>query len=50
MKVTSTRRAKESHNYPLRTVANVFFFVGLATVFYMAAVIVLALQSAIVEF
>ena len=44
------RRAKERHHYPLRTLANVFFFVGLATVFYMAAVIVLALQTAIVEF
>lgn len=44
------RRAKERHHYPLRTLANVFFFVGLATVFYMAAVIILALQTAIVEF
>ena len=44
------RRAKERHHYPLRTVANVFFFIGMATLFYMAAVIVLALQSAIVEF
>ncbi|MEE9317700.1 MAG: hypothetical protein V3U48_05360 [Rhodospirillales bacterium] len=44
------RRAKERHHYPLRTLANIFFFVGLATVFYVAAVIVLALQTAIVEF
>lgn len=44
------RRAEERHHYPLRTVANVFFFIGLATLFYMAAVIALALQSAIVEF
>jgi hypothetical protein len=44
------RQAKERHKYPLRTVANVFFFVGLGTLFYMLAVIVLALQSAIVEF
>ena len=44
------RRARERHRYPLRSLANVFFFVGLATVFYMAAVIVLALQTAIVEF
>ncbi len=44
------RRSEERHHYPLRTVANVFFFIGLATLFYMAAVIVLALQSAIVEF
>ena len=49
-KRSAERQAKESHTYPLRTVANVFFFVGLATVFYVAAVIVLALQSAIVEF
>ncbi len=44
------RRAEERHHYPLRTVANVFFFIGMATLFYMAAVIALALQSAIVEF
>ncbi len=49
-KRSPSRRAEERHHYPLRTVANVFFFIGLATLFYMAAVIALALQSAIVEF
>lgn len=44
------RRATERHKYPLRTIANAFFFVGAATVFYVLAVIALALQSAIVEF
>lgn len=44
------RRAEERNKYPLRTVANVFFFVGLATIFYVLAVFVLALQSAIIEF
>lgn len=47
---SAERRAKERHKYPLRTIANVFFFVGAATVFYALAVIALALQSAIVEF
>ena len=42
------RRAHERHNYPLRTVANVFFFIGLGTLFYMLAVFFLALQSAVV--
>lgn len=44
------RRNQERHHYPLRSAANIFFFIGLATFFYMAAVIALALQSAIVEF
>jgi len=42
------RREEERHHYPLRTFANIFFFVGLATLFYVAAVVALALQSAIV--
>ena len=49
-KRTPERRASERHKYPLRTVANVFFFIGLATIFYVSAIIGLALQSAIVEF
>ena len=44
------RRADDRSKYPLRTVANVFFFVGLAAVFYVLALFVLALQSAIIEF
>ena len=43
------RRAQERHKYPLRTVANVFFFIGLGTLFYMLAVFFLALQSAVVS-
>ena len=49
-KRSTERRAEERHHYPLRTVANVFFFIGLATLFYTVVVIALALQSAIVEF
>lgn len=44
------RRRRDRHSYPLRTAANVFFFIGIATLFYMTAVIVLAVQSAIIEF
>ena len=44
------RRDQERHQYPVRTAANIFFFIGLATLFYIAAMVALALQSAIVEF
>ncbi|NQU61348.1 MAG: hypothetical protein HQ512_09475 [Rhodospirillales bacterium] len=44
------RLAEDRHKYPLRTLANIFFFIGLATLFYMLAVVVLAMQSALVEF
>ena len=44
------RRDQERHHYPIRTAANIFFFIGLGTLFYVAAVVALALQSAIVEF
>ena len=43
------RRAHERHKNPLRTVAIVFFFIGLGTLFYMLAVFFLALQSAVVS-
>ena len=43
------RRAHERHNYPLRTVANVFFFIGLGTLFYMLAAFLLALKSVVVS-
>ncbi len=49
-KRNAERRAQERHKYPLRTVANVFFFIGLGTLFYMLAVFLLAMQSAIIEF
>ena len=45
-----TRRAHDRSRYPLRTAANVFFFIGIATVFYAVALVVLAFSSAIVEF
>ena len=44
------RRKAERNRYPLRTVANVFFFLGIATVFYAAALVLLAFQSTIIEF
>ncbi|MEE8351918.1 MAG: hypothetical protein V3R37_07005 [Rhodospirillales bacterium] len=44
------RQIKDRNKYPLRTVANVFFFIGLVTLFYLLALFVLALQSAIIEF
>lgn len=49
-KRSTERRHRDRHSYPLRTAANVFFFIGIATVFYMVAVLALALQSAIIEF
>ena len=49
-KRSDERRQHERQKYPLRTLANVFFFIGLATLFYMVALIGLAMHSAIVEF
>ncbi|NQV84995.1 MAG: hypothetical protein HQ494_14380 [Rhodospirillales bacterium] len=49
-KRSNERRAEDRHQYPLRTAANIFFFIGLATLFYSAAIVALALQSTIVEF
>lgn len=48
-KRSEARREHERQKYPLRTIANVFFFIGLATMFYMVALIGLALHSAILE-
>ncbi len=47
---SAARRAHERTRYPLRTVANIFFFIGVATLFYMMALAGLAIHSAIVEF
>jgi len=44
------RRGRDRHRYPLRTLANIFFFLGVATVFYVVALVALAFMSAIVEF
>ena len=43
------RRKHERHHYPLRTMANVFFILGVGTLFYMVAIFALALHSAIIE-
>jgi len=37
-------------NYPLRTAARVFSYVGVATLVYSAALVAIALQSGIVQF
>jgi hypothetical protein len=47
---SSERRARERHRYPLRTVANIFFFLGLIGLFYVVAIMGLAMHSTIVEF
>lgn len=44
------RRSHERHRYPLRTAANVLFFLGAGALFYVAAIFAIALQSSIVEF
>ena len=47
---TPERISVERKKYPLRTVANLFFFLGIATVFYTTALIAMAVHSAIIEF
>jgi hypothetical protein len=37
-------------NYPLRTAARAFSFIGVATLVYSAALLAIALQSGIVQF
>jgi hypothetical protein len=48
-KRNATRRSRERHLYPLRTLANVFFVVGMITLFYVIAIFALALHTAIIE-
>lgn len=43
------RRAHERNHYPLRTVANVFFFIGIITLFYLVTLVGMAFTSAIIE-
>ncbi len=43
------RRAHERNHYPLRTVANVFFFIGIITLFYLVSLVGLAFTSAIIK-
>jgi hypothetical protein len=49
-KRSEERRSHERHRYPLRTAANLFFFLGLAALIYVAALFVLAVQVSIIEF
>lgn len=44
------RLRQQRHHYPLRTLANIFFFLGIATVFYVVALVGVAMHSAIIEF
>ena len=39
-----------SERYPLRMAANIFFFVGIAALFYLNGIVALALQTSLVEF
>ena len=43
------RRITDRDSHPLRTVGNLFFAIGLGSIFYLGAIIALALQSAIIE-
>ena len=49
-KRSAERRGRDRHKYPLRTLANIFFFLGVVTVFYVVALLALAFMSAIIEF
>ena len=44
------RRRIEREFHPLKTAGNLFFVIGLGTIFYIGAIIALALQSSIIEF
>jgi hypothetical protein len=46
---SAARLTHDRRKYPLRTLANIFFVLGVATVFYTIALIALALHSAILE-
>lgn len=43
---SAARRQHDSHRYPLRTAANVFFALGIAALFYMLAIVFLGLKDA----
>ena len=45
-----TRHAQDKGHYPLRTVGNILFFLGIGSVFYLAAFFIMAMQSSIIEF
>lgn len=44
------RRGHDRSRHPLRTAANVLFFVGIAAIFYILAIFAIALQSTLIEF
>lgn len=46
---STARRRHDRNRYPLRTLANIFFFVGIATLFYMVALAGLAVHSALIQ-
>ncbi len=47
---SAERRVHERHRYPLRTLANIFFFVGIVTVFLAIVLFAIAVNTTIVEF
>ncbi|NQV56784.1 MAG: hypothetical protein HQ503_13070 [Rhodospirillales bacterium] len=47
---SAERRAHERHQHPVKTIANIFFFIGIAAVFYMIGIIAIALQTSLIEF
>lgn len=48
-KRSATRRDHDRRKYPLRTIANIFFVLGIATILYTILLIGIALHSAILE-
>ena len=49
-KRSTERRAHEKRRYPLRTAASIFFFAGIAAVFYLIGIVAVALQTSLVAF
>ncbi len=43
------RRKQDRHHYPLRTAANIFFFVGSGAAFYAVALLFMAFATSIIE-
>ena len=49
-KRSAERRTHDRNRYPLRTIANIFFFLGIGAVIYAAALFVLAVNTALIRF
>ena len=49
-KRSTERRARDRNRYPLRTLANLFFGLGVAALFYVVVIMGLAVHSSIFEF